>query len=93
MDIKKEIEYIDSKEFKLGEYIYMGMVMFNNHLTCVSVAYKIDYCLKKMLEFKERADCSNSVTTLLRINKVKVGELKKCKEFILIGKNIKTLEL
>ena len=75
--IEKEIDYIKSKDFKLGEFIYMGMgvVKGNNHEVCLSVGYKIDYCIKKAKQF-EGSDT--------HVNKVRVGELKKMDEFNII---------
>jgi hypothetical protein len=60
---------------KLGEYIYMGMgrVKENNHRVCMSVAYKLDYCVKKAVQF-ERA--TGYVVVWEKVNKVKVGNLE-----------------
>lgn len=76
-EIQKEIEEINSSKFCLGEYIYMGMGLVGMHRVCISVAYKIDYCIKKAQQFVQ-AD-SNIVFT--HINKVKVGETQPCKQF------------
>lgn len=80
--IEKEIDYIKSKDFKLGEFIYMGMgiVKGNNHEVCLSVAYKIDYCIKKAKQF-EAAD-PNVIFT--HVNKVRIGELKKTETFEIV---------
>ena len=43
-EIEKEIELCNDPEYKLGEYIYMGMALVGSHRVCISVAYKIDYC-------------------------------------------------
>lgn len=77
--IEKEIKYNYSKEFKKGAYIYMGMGVANNHCVCISVGYKIDYCLKKAEEFTEAAPN----VTFAHINKVKVGEAEPCEKFII----------
>jgi len=79
--MEKELEYINSSKFKLGEYLYMGMGTTKNggnQKVCLSVAYKIDYALKKALQF----EVLNNEVTLKSINKVKVGDTEKCKEFI-----------
>jgi len=86
-----ELDYINSKDFKLGEYIYMGMAELNGVLVCVSTGYKIDYCFKKMEEFKENIQSSGDFGVkfkLLRINKIKVGETTKCQDF-----NINNLDI
>ncbi|MBV7441234.1 hypothetical protein KRX57_07360 [Weeksellaceae bacterium TAE3-ERU29] len=76
-DIKKEIIYSFSPEFKLGEYIYMGMGLVGDHRVCISVAYKIDYCIKKANQFIE-ADPNVKFT---HINKVRIGEKEACEKF------------
>ena len=79
-EIKKELDYIyESREFVLGEYIYMAMGEVLDHTVCIAVAYKIDYCLKKALQFIEL----DSHITFTHINKVKVGELERCCKFSL----------
>ena len=75
--ITKEIDLIFTPDFKLGEYIYMGMGLVGVHRVCLSVAYKIDYCIKKARQFEE-ADKNVKFT---HINKVKVGELEACEKF------------
>ncbi len=52
----------------------MGVV--KEHKVCLSVAYKVDYCLRKAREF-EKLDEN---VTFTHISKVKVGELEKCKK-------------
>lgn len=61
-------------EEKLGDYIYMGMGECKGETVCMSVAYKVDYCIKKARQFEE---LSEGVVTFNKINKVKVGELTK----------------
>ena len=78
-DIAAELSLIHSDQFQLGEYIYMGMGLVNEHRVCISVAYKIDYCIKKAREF-EIADPNVAFT---HINKVKIGELKEEEKFYL----------
>lgn len=75
--IQKEIDLIDTPEFELGAYIYMGMGLVGTHRVCISVAYKIDYCLKKALQFIT-ADTNVCFT---HINKIKVGETQACEKF------------
>ena len=76
-EIQQELNYIASSEFKLGEYIYMGMGLAGDHEVCLSVGYKIDYAIKKARQFEE-ADPNVKLT---HINKVKVGKLVKEKRF------------
>jgi hypothetical protein len=61
-------------EEKLGDYIYMGMGECKGETVCMSVAYKVDYCIKKARQFEA---LSEGVVTFNKINKVKVGELTK----------------
>lgn len=76
-EIEQELNYIKSSEFKLGEYIYMGMGYVGDHEVCLSVGYKIDYALKKARQFEE----VDPNVKLTHINKVKVGKLVKEKRF------------
>ena len=39
-------------EEKLGDYIYMGMGKCKEQTVCMSVADKIDYCIKKQNNLK-----------------------------------------
>lgn len=71
-EINKELEWIHSDSFTLGCYIYMGMGRLYGRTVCLSVAYKIDYCLLKALQFA--AEDPN--VRLHHINKVKVGNLQ-----------------
>lgn len=74
--ILEEVQYTKSKDFHLGEYIYMGMGLVNGHRVCISVAYKIDYCIAKAIQFE---NVDNQVF-FTHINKVKVGHLERCKK-------------
>ena len=76
-EIIDEVQFTRSENVRLGEFIYMGMAIVNEHRVCISVAYKIDYCIKKALQFEE-ADRNVKFT---HINKVKIGELERCKKF------------
>lgn len=74
-----ELEFNEANDFELGQYIYMGMGLVKNKRVCLSVAYKIDYCLKKAHEFEH----IDSNVKLTHINKVKVGDLEACDKFYL----------
>lgn len=76
-EIQQELDYIKSDEFRLGEFIYLGMGKVGDHEVCMSVGYKIDYALKKAKQFEE-ADPNVKLT---HINKVKVGKLVKDRRF------------
>lgn len=78
-EIKEELIYNYSPEFKLGEYIYMAMALVDRHRVCIAVAYKIDYCIKKAIQFLNKVP----ELELTHINKVKVGETKACEKFLL----------
>ncbi|OJX30049.1 MAG: hypothetical protein BGO86_05775 [Chryseobacterium sp. 36-9] len=78
-DIISEIEHSKSDNFQLGEYIYMGMGLTKGHRVCMSVAYKIDYCIKKAKQFEE----INNDVTFTHINKVKIGELERSRKILL----------
>ena len=75
--IQQEKELSLNDDFRLGEYIYMGMGLVDEHRVCISVAYKIEYCIKKAKQFEE-ADPNVKFT---HVNKVKVGELEACEKF------------
>lgn len=62
----------------LGEYIYMGMGTVNGHTVCMSVAYKLDYAIKKALQFERASDSSVIFDS---VNKVRVGKLERCARF------------
>lgn len=51
----------------------MGRVKANGHRVCMSVAYKIDYCVKKAVQFERAVDFA---VTYDKVNKVKVGNLE-----------------
>jgi hypothetical protein len=79
MTYSKECELTKDKGFILGQYIYLGMGECNGIKVCISVAYKIDYCMQKAKDF---VNASNDFIVFHKINKVKVGELIKCDELI-----------
>lgn len=65
-------------EEKLGDCIYMGMGKCKEQTVCMSVAYKIDYCIKKAKQFEELV---GGEVTFYKVNKVKVGELEAQESF------------
>jgi tartrate dehydratase alpha subunit/fumarate hydratase class I-like protein len=79
MTYSKELELTKHKDFILGQYIYMGMGKCNGITVCISVAYKIDYCIKKAQEF---VTASNGNVVFYKINKIKIGELEKSDELL-----------
>ena len=76
-EIQQEINHIQSDAFQLAEYIYMAMALVKGQRVCIAVAYKIDYCIKKAVQFSELLP----EVEFTHINKVKVGELKESKKF------------
>ena len=70
-------------EEKLGDYIYMGMGECKEQLVCMSVAYKVDYCIKKAKQFE---DLTGGLVKFKKINKVKVGEIVKTLTLNIEGK-------
>ena len=76
-EIEEEVIKCNSDNFNLGEYIYMGMGLTNGHRVVMSIGYKIDYCIKKAVEFQRY----NNNVTFTHVNKVKVGELQECEKF------------
>lgn len=76
-EIQDELVWINSSEFKLGEYIYMGMGKLRGRTVCISTAYKIDYCMKKALQFIEE----DSNVMFDHINKIRIGQLEPCQRF------------
>jgi hypothetical protein len=54
-----------------GDYIYMAMSMCNGHRVCIAVAYNLDYCVKKALQFEQ---ASGGLVSLEKVNKVKTGQ-------------------
>lgn len=81
-EIETEILYKNSTDFQLGKYLYMGMALCKGHRVVISVAYKIDYCIKKAIQFTQKDDN----ITFTHINKVKVGETTHCDQFIINNK-------
>lgn len=81
-EMEAEILYKNSTDFVLGKYIYMGMGLCKDHRVVISVAYKIDYCIKKAIQFLE----VDPNITFTHINKVLVGETTHCNQFIIKNK-------
>ena len=75
--IQQEKELSLNDDFRLGEYIYMGMGLVDEHRVCISVGYKIEYCIKKAKQFEE----ADSNVKFTHVNKVRVGELEACEKF------------
>ena len=60
----------------------MGMGLINGHRVCMSIGYKLDYCVKKALQFEYELqlltadpDCPPR-KYFDKVNKVKVGQLE-----------------
>ena len=70
-------------EEKLGDYIYMGMGKRKEQTVCMSVAYKIDYCIKKAKQFEELV---GGEVRFYKVNKVKIGKLEAQESFNTEGK-------
>lgn len=69
---------------KIGEYIYMGMGKVNGQRVCMAVAYKLDYCVKKALQFEAALQSETGGYGRVffdKVNKVKVGCLEAETEF------------
>ncbi len=77
----EEFKINQNPYFQLGESIYMGMARVKGKTVVISVGYKIDYTIRKGKENAELLGC-----TLLRINKVKIGELEAFEKFNLTNK-------
>lgn len=80
--IQSELEYIDSPGFILGEFIYIGMIKYENVAHVVSLGYKIDYAIEKGLQCINHI-MSNPDLSNFYVRKVKVGELDDCDKFYL----------
>lgn len=81
--INEELNYIKSPEFKLGEFIYLGKAKPKGRTVVISVAYKIDYAIKKALQFE-----NDHGIKLTKISKVRVGELESCDDFLITNEVI-----
>ena len=56
----------------------MGMGKCKEQTVCMSVAYKIDYCIKKAKQFEELV---GGEVRFYKVNKVKIGELEAQESF------------
>ena len=61
----------------------MGMGKCKEQTVCMSVAYKIDYCIKKAKQFEELV---GGEVRFYKVNKVKVGKLEAQESFNTEGK-------
>ena len=61
----------------------MGMGKCKEQTVCMSVAYKIDYCIKKAKQFEELV---GGEVRFYKVNKVKIGELEAQESFNTEGK-------
>lgn len=78
-NIESELQLKNDPNFELGKYLYMGMGLCEGHRVVISVAYKMDYCIKKAIQFLK----VDPNVTFTHINKVKVGETSPCSKFII----------
>lgn len=78
LNLSDEIALIDSPDFELGKYIYLGQVRTEDGATAVvSVAYKANYAARKLKEnLQTLKPCTKIVQCYLR--KVRVGETDDC---------------
>lgn len=51
----------------------MGMGSVNGHRVCMSVGYKLDYAVKKAIQFE---NATGSHICMEHVNKIKVGQLE-----------------
>ena len=56
----------------------MGMGKCKEQTVCMSVAYKIDYCIKKAKQFEEIV---GGEVRFYKVNKVKIGKLEAQESF------------
>lgn len=78
LNLSDEIALIDSLDFELGKYIYLGQVRTEDGATAVvSVAYKANYAARKL---KENLQVLKPGTKIVQcyLRKVRVGETDDC---------------
>ena len=78
LNLSDEIALIDSPDFELGKYIYLGQVRTEDGATAVvSVAYKANYAAHKL---KENLQTLKPGTKIVQcyLRKVRVGETDDC---------------
>lgn len=79
--ILEELEYIyNNDEFRAAQFLYMAMGNVWDHRVCIWVAYKIDYAIKKALQFIKH----DENVSFTHINKVRVGEKEVTEKFELV---------
>ena len=78
LNLSDEIALIDSPDFELGKYIYLGQVRTEDGATAVvSVAYKANYAARTL---KENLQTLTPGTKIVQcyLRKVRVGETDDC---------------
>ena len=83
LNLSDEIALIDSPDFELGKYIYLGQVRTEDDATAVvSVAYKANYAARKL---KENLQTLKPGTKIVQcyLRKVRVGETDDCGRILL----------
>ena len=78
LNLSDEIALIDSPDFELGKYIYLGQVRTEDGAAAVvSVAYKANYAARKL---KENLQALKPGTKIVQcyLRKVRVGETDDC---------------
>lgn len=75
--ILDEIKFNTYTDYKLGDWLYLGMAEKNGKKICISVGYTLNYCIKKSNEFLELDDD----ISFLHISKIKTGEKTACDKF------------
>lgn len=78
LNLSDEIALIDSPDFELGKYIYLGQVRTEDGATAVvSVAYKANYAARKL---KENLQTLKPGTKIVQcyLRKVRVGKTDDC---------------
>lgn len=78
LNLSDEIALIDSPDFELGKYIYLGQVRTEDDATAVvSVAYKANYAARKLKENLQTLKPSTKIVQCY-LRKVRVGETDDC---------------
>ena len=52
-EIIDEVQFTRSEKFPFRRIYLYGMGKVKEQTVCIAVAYKIDYCIKKLLQFEE----------------------------------------
>ena len=78
LNLSDEIALIDSLDFELGKYIYLGQVRTEDGATAVvSVAYKANYAARKLKENLQTLKPGIKIVQCY-LRKVRVGETDDC---------------